>query len=82
MICDIVLFPNILFRFSKLGVMEIKKAIDALTVFSRSVPQTLDIMPLHAALTPKEQNSIFAPVRKGVRKIVVATNVAETSITM
>ncbi|KAH7041898.1 P-loop containing nucleoside triphosphate hydrolase protein, partial [Linnemannia elongata] len=64
------------------GVMEIKKAIDALTVFSRSVSQTLDIMPLHAALTPKEQNSIFAPVRKGVRKIVVATNVAETSITM
>ncbi|KAG0359392.1 hypothetical protein BG005_000866 [Podila minutissima] len=64
------------------GVMEIKKCIDALTLFSRSVPQTLDIMPLHAALTPKEQNSIFTPVRKGVRKIVVATNVAETSITI
>lgn len=62
--------------------MEIKKCIDALTFFSRSVPQTLDIMPLHAALTPKEQSSIFSPVRKGVRKIVVATNVAETSITM
>ncbi|KAG0202840.1 hypothetical protein BGX28_004756 [Mortierella sp. GBA30] len=64
------------------GVMEIKKCIDALTLFARTVPQSLDIMPLHAALTPKEQNSIFAPVRKGVRKIVVATNVAETSITM
>ncbi|KAF9028946.1 hypothetical protein BGZ52_005814 [Haplosporangium bisporale] len=64
------------------GVMEIKKCIDALTLFGRSVPQTLDIMPLHAALTPKEQSSIFSPVRKGVRKIVVATNVAETSITI
>ncbi|KAF9391446.1 hypothetical protein CPB97_006549 [Podila verticillata] len=64
------------------GVMEIKKCIDALTLFSRSVPQNLDIMPLHAALTPKEQSSIFSPVRKGVRKIVVATNVAETSITI
>ncbi|KAG0367740.1 P-loop containing nucleoside triphosphate hydrolase protein [Gamsiella multidivaricata] len=64
------------------GVMEIKKCIDALILFSRTVPQTLDIVPLHAALTPKEQNSIFAPVRKGVRKIVVATNVAETSITI
>ncbi|KAF9926297.1 hypothetical protein FBU30_004105 [Linnemannia zychae] len=64
------------------GVMEIKKAIDALTLFSRTVPQTLDIIPLHAALTPKEQSSVFAPVRKGVRKIVVATNVAETSITI
>lgn len=62
--------------------MEIKKCIDALTVFARTVPQTLDIIPLHAALTPKEQNSVFAPARKGVRKIVVATNVAETSITM
>ncbi|KAK3822844.1 MAG: P-loop containing nucleoside triphosphate hydrolase protein [Benniella sp.] len=64
------------------GVMEIKKCIDALTVFARTVPQTLDIIPLHAALTPKEQNSVFAPARKGVRKIVVATNVAETSITI
>ncbi|KAF8971290.1 hypothetical protein BGZ46_010342, partial [Entomortierella lignicola] len=64
------------------GVMEIKKCIDALTLFSRTVTQTLDIIPLHAALTPKEQNSVFAPVRKGVRKIVVATNVAETSITI
>ncbi|KAF9106961.1 hypothetical protein BGX27_008936, partial [Mortierella sp. AM989] len=64
------------------GVMEIKKCIDALTVFSRTVSQTMDIIPLHAALTPKEQNSVFAPVRKGVRKIVVATNVAETSITI
>ncbi|KAG0317927.1 hypothetical protein BGZ99_005957 [Dissophora globulifera] len=64
------------------GVMEIKKCIDALTLFSRTVTQTLDIMPLHAALTPKEQSSIFTPVRKGVRKIVVATNVAETSITI
>ncbi|KAF9359069.1 hypothetical protein BGX26_000246 [Mortierella sp. AD094] len=64
------------------GVMEIKKCIDALTAFSKTVSQTLDIIPLHAALTPKEQNSVFAPVRKGVRKIVVATNVAETSITI
>ncbi|KAG0044434.1 hypothetical protein BGZ83_010342 [Gryganskiella cystojenkinii] len=64
------------------GVMEIKKCIDALTTFSRTVPQTLDIMPLHAALTPREQSNVFAPVRKGVRKIVVATNVAETSITI
>ncbi|KAG0258984.1 hypothetical protein BG011_002879 [Mortierella polycephala] len=64
------------------GVMEIKKCIDALQLFSRTVSQTLNIMPLHAALTPKEQSSIFSPVRKGIRKIVVATNVAETSITI
>ncbi|KAF9982153.1 hypothetical protein BGZ65_003180 [Modicella reniformis] len=64
------------------GVMEIKKCIDTLTAFAKTVPQTLDIIPLHAALTPKEQSSVFAPARKGVRKIVVATNVAETSITI
>ncbi|KAI1296281.1 hypothetical protein EDD11_007419 [Mortierella claussenii] len=64
------------------GVMEIKKCIDALMLFSRTVTQTLDIMPLHAALTPKEQSNVFAPAHKGARKIVVATNVAETSITI
>ncbi|KAG0238761.1 hypothetical protein BGW42_002627 [Actinomortierella wolfii] len=64
------------------GVMEIKKCIETLTQLSRTVTQQLDIMPLHAALTPKEQSAVFAPVRKGVRKIVVATNVAETSITI
>ncbi|KAG0246716.1 P-loop containing nucleoside triphosphate hydrolase protein [Mortierella sp. GBAus27b] len=64
------------------GVMEIKKCIDTLTAFAKTTPQTLDIIPLHAALTPKEQNSVFTPARKGTRKIVVATNVAETSITI
>ncbi|WP_218915041.1 ATP-dependent RNA helicase HrpA [Desulfurivibrio alkaliphilus] len=38
------------------------------------------IMPLYGRLSPKEQRRIFQPV-KG-RKIVIATNVAETSITV
>ena len=39
-----------------------------------------EILPLYARLTPAEQQKIFLPM-KG-RKIVLATNVAETSITV
>ena len=39
-----------------------------------------DILPLFARLTWKDQKRIFAP--SGDRKIIVATNIAETSITI
>ena len=39
-----------------------------------------DILPLYARLPPKEQQRVFAP--GGRRRIVLATNVAETSITV
>ena len=37
-------------------------------------------IPLHGALEPKEQDRAFAP--NSLRKVIVATNVAETSITI
>ena len=39
-------------------------------------------MPLHGSLTAREQQTAFEPPPRGVRKVVVATNVAETSITI
>ncbi len=39
-----------------------------------------DILPLYARLPPKEQQRVFAP--GGRRRVVLATNVAETSITV
>lgn len=39
-----------------------------------------EILPLYARLTPAEQNRIFAPHRG--RRIILATNVAETSLTV
>ncbi len=41
-----------------------------------------DVLPLHANLSPAEQRKVFEPQKPGRRKIVVATNVAETSITI
>ncbi|KAI9330847.1 P-loop containing nucleoside triphosphate hydrolase protein [Obelidium mucronatum] len=63
------------------GAMEIKKCID---VIKEEVGAAflLDVMPLHAQLSPKEQNSVFRRPKKGYRKVVVCTNVAETSITI
>ena len=37
---------------------------------------------LHSSLSSAEQNSVFSPAPKGARKIVIATNIAETSITI
>ena len=39
-------------------------------------------LPLHASLPPKEQKRVFQPAPKGLRKVIAATNVAETSITI
>ncbi|RUP47115.1 P-loop containing nucleoside triphosphate hydrolase protein [Jimgerdemannia flammicorona] len=63
------------------GLMEIKRCIDTL---ESSLPRSnqYQILPLHASLSPQEQNKVFKPAPKGARKIVVATNVAETSITI
>ncbi|GAA5862622.1 hypothetical protein JCM3774_001080 [Rhodotorula dairenensis] len=65
------------------GVLEIKQSIEAIRA---AVPShqlsSLLILPLHANLTSQEQTSVFRPTPAGKRKIVVATNVAETSITI
>ncbi|XP_008559827.1 ATP-dependent RNA helicase DHX8 [Microplitis demolitor] len=42
----------------------------------------LVILPAYAALSPSQLNEIFDPVPAGSRKAVVATNIAETSITI
>lgn len=41
-----------------------------------------DIMFAHSKLTPEKQIEIMEPVRDGRRKVVLATNIAETSITI
>ncbi|KAN0062041.1 putative ATP-dependent RNA helicase ucp12 [Thecaphora frezii] len=61
------------------GVGEIRQAMDAIR---SSVRRAVDILPLHANLSPEEQRRVFAPACAGHRKVVVSTNVAETSITI
>jgi ATP-dependent RNA helicase DHX8/PRP22 len=45
------------------------------------VPELL-ILPVYAALPSEMQSRIFDPAPPGARKVVIATNIAETSITI
>jgi len=40
------------------------------------------VYPLHSALTTEDQKKVFVRPARGVRKIVISTNIAETSITI
>ncbi|MCO5310183.1 MAG: ATP-dependent RNA helicase HrpA [Austwickia sp.] len=59
------------------GEREIRDAADALT--GLELPDT-EIVPLYARLSAAEQHRVFAP--HSGRRIVLATNVAETSLTV
>lgn len=59
------------------GVMEINRALSAL----QSIPN-MHVLPLHASLQSVEQRKVFPHAPFGKRKVIVATNVAETSITI
>ncbi|MDR2513550.1 MAG: ATP-dependent helicase HrpB [Puniceicoccales bacterium] len=62
------------------GAYEISKTIEAVS----GTPEGRDclILPLHGELPPNEQDHAVALPPTGVRKVVVATNVAETSLTI
>jgi ATP-dependent helicase HrpB len=42
----------------------------------------VDVLPLYGELKPDEQDAALAPARSGTRKVVLATNIAETSLTI
>ncbi|KAG8960615.1 hypothetical protein FRC03_006323 [Tulasnella sp. 419] len=61
------------------GVQEIQQTIDAL-MSAPEMKGQIEALPLHANLTSERQRQVFLPTTR--RKVVVATNVAETSITI
>jgi ATP-dependent RNA helicase DHX57 len=59
------------------GMMEIERALQTIRHKSK-----FHALPLHASLPPSDQRRVFPPAPKGTRKVIAATNVAETSITI
>jgi ATP-dependent RNA helicase DHX36 len=64
------------------GMAEITKAIETLYKTPLFQSSKVVIYPLHSSLSTAEQTSVFDVPPIGVRKIVVSTNIAETSITI
>jgi HrpA-like RNA helicase len=53
------------------------------TIPGRTYPvEILLILPVYSALPSEMQSKIFDPAPPGSRKVVIATNIAETSITI
>ncbi|MBI1360023.1 MAG: ATP-dependent helicase HrpB [Alphaproteobacteria bacterium] len=61
------------------GVAEIRRTADRL---SNSLPEEVIVAPLHGALPPEDQNDAIAPPAAGARKVVLATDIAESSLTI
>lgn len=62
------------------GEAEIRRA--AATLEAGPLPDDVDIHPLYGRLSPAEQNRAIAAPHAGRRKVVIATNIAETSLTI
>jgi ATP-dependent helicase HrpB len=61
------------------GAYEIQKAVAE--VRARVAPG-VEALPLHGTLAAAQQDRALAPSRVGVRRVIVATNIAETSVTV
>ncbi|KAJ8358062.1 hypothetical protein AAFF_G00040170 [Aldrovandia affinis] len=52
---------------------------------SKHLPENcgpMTVIPLYASLPPAQQLRVFQPTPKGCRKVILSTNIAETSITI
>lgn len=54
---------------------------DRVNALGTSIPKLI-ILPVYSALPSEQQSQIFDPAPPGCRKVVLATNIAETSITI
>ncbi|KAI9105731.1 P-loop containing nucleoside triphosphate hydrolase protein [Phlyctochytrium arcticum] len=67
------------------GREEINTAIELITeeaVKNGRATNKLLVLPIYGGLTFEEQMRVFEPTPRGMRKVVVATNIAEASITI
>lgn len=68
------------------GQEEIERACRRLNERVRELPEEecpdMQVLPLYAALPPEAQARVFGPPPGGCRRVTVATNIAETSLTV
>ncbi|KAI9282963.1 P-loop containing nucleoside triphosphate hydrolase protein [Umbelopsis sp. AD052] len=67
------------------GQEEIETLTTLLTEYAGQLPSNVQALlpcPLFAALPPAQQQKVFEPAPHNTRKVVLATNIAETSITI
>lgn len=67
------------------GQEDIDKVVDILTNIAPELPKEAPMivpMPLYAALPPQQQMKIFSKLKPRQRKVIVSTNIAETSVTV
>ncbi|XP_045451735.1 ATP-dependent DNA/RNA helicase DHX36-like [Melitaea cinxia] len=64
------------------GIGEITKLIKLLYENNFFIPYNFEIYPLHSKLPTLDQYKIFERPEEHIRKIIIATNIAETSITI
>jgi ATP-dependent helicase HrpB len=62
------------------GAGEIRRTYELLA--ANTLPQRTHVLPLHGNLSPEEQDQAILPSAPGDRKVVLATSIAETSLTI
>ncbi|RIJ24314.1 ATP-dependent helicase HrpB [Henriciella barbarensis] len=60
------------------GAGEIRRTAERLS----SLPANVSVHPLYGALSPREQDEAVRPARAGHRKVVLATDIAESALTI
>lgn len=63
------------------GEREIRDTAEALAPLAEGI-RGVDVLPLYSRLSAAEQHRVFAPANGSRRRVVLATNVAETSLTV
>ncbi|OCF41878.1 DEAH box polypeptide 36 [Kwoniella heveanensis CBS 569] len=64
------------------GLAEIRKLNDLLQSHSAFGSRDFVVYPLHSTISSEGQSAVFEVPPKGVRKIVISTNIAETGVTI